>query len=401
MAANTSIPGPRIAVIGAGPAGLTCARVLQQGGLSAAVYDADGSVDARDAGGTLDLHADTGQIAVEDAGLTKEFRALARPEDQVKTRRDQHGTLLSRFEPEDGDGAAPEIDRGQLRTMLYESLEPGTVRWGSRLVDVVRGDGCHRLRFADGSTAEADLVVGADGAWSKVRPILTDAEPSYLGVCFFDVRFDAVDDRHPEVARVVGRGDMFASDGDGRAIIVQRNSSGTVRGFIAFRAPLDWHRAAGPDLADTSAVRAYLLEEYAGWAEEMLPLITDNDGEYVPRSFWALPAPLTWDPVPGITVIGDAAHLMAPFGGHGANLAMLDGAELARAVLSGASLDAAVERHESAMFARSGDLAVAANAALERFFARSATGTTHVPPDHAQEHRDYVARAEAYRAARG
>ncbi|GHF41596.1 2-polyprenyl-6-methoxyphenol hydroxylase-like FAD-dependent oxidoreductase [Amycolatopsis bartoniae] len=385
---------PNIAIVGAGPAGLTCARVLQRHGIEATVYDADTAVDSRDPGGTLDLHADSGQIALEDAGLVEAFHALARPESQAKTRRDQHGTVLAEFTPGDGDEAAPEIDRGQLRTMLYESLRPGTVHWGHKLVRATAG----RLEFADGTSATADLVVGADGAWSKVRPLLTDAAPEYLGVCFLDTRFDAVDTRHPEVAALVGPGHLFANDSDGRAVIVQRNSGGVVRGYVAFRAEPDWHVQAGVDLADTGAVCAHLLREFAGWSAGMLPLITENDGGYVPRSFWALPAPLTWEHVPGVTLLGDAAHLMAPFGGHGANLAMLDGAELARALAKEADLDDAVTRYEEAMFARSGELAAASNAALRKFFASAET--PHLPPDHAQEHRNYETRAAEYRRRR-
>lgn len=71
---------PRIAIIGAGPGGLLCARVLQQRGLAVTVYDADASAEARNQGGTLDLHADTGQIALREAGLLDDFFALARPE---------------------------------------------------------------------------------------------------------------------------------------------------------------------------------------------------------------------------------------------------------------------------------------------------------------------------------
>ncbi|AEW98501.1 FAD-dependent oxidoreductase [Streptantibioticus cattleyicolor] len=393
---------PRIAIVGGGPAGLMCARVLQRHGIEAAVYDADTAVDSRDPGGTLDLHADSGQIALEDAGLMDAFMALARTEGQAKTSRDHHGTVRAAFVPTDDDTAAPEIDRGQLRAMLHAHLRPGTVRWGHKLLRVAPdGDGAHLLEFADGGRVSADLVVGADGAWSKVRPLLTDAVPEYLGVCFLDVRYDDVDTRHPGIAELVGHGHMFANDGDGRAVIVQRNSDGVVRGYIAFRAEADWHTRAGVDLTDRAAVRAFLLREFSGWSALMRPMLTDNDSDYLPRAFHALPAPLTWRRVPGATLVGDAAHLMAPFGGHGTNLALLDAAELARAIAEEATVDAAVARHEAAMFARSGELAVQSNAALRRFFATTSPDAPHLPPDHAAEHEEYRARAAEYRRRQG
>ncbi|GGX38127.1 FAD-dependent oxidoreductase [Streptomyces noursei] len=392
---------PRIAIIGGGPAGLLCARVLQGHGIEPTVYDADTAVDSRDPGGTLDLHADAGQIALEGAGLMDAFTALARPEGQAKSRRDHRGTVLAEFVPAEGDTAAPEIDRGQLRAMLHDHLRPGTVRWGHRLLRAAPlGGGAHRLTFANGVSAEADLVIGADGAWSRVRPLLTDAAPQYLGVAFLDARFDDVDARHPEIAAIVGDGHMFANDNDGRAVIVQRNSNGVVRGYVAFRAEPDWHDKAGLDLTDRAAVRSHLLREFAHWSAEMRPLLVDNDGDYVPRSFWALPAPLIWDRVPGVTLIGDAAHLMAPFGGHGTNLALLDGAELAHALAEESSIDDALARYEATMFRRSGELAVGANEGLRRFFATTSPDAPHLPPDHAREHRNYEAGAAEYRRRR-
>ncbi|WP_433654598.1 FAD-dependent oxidoreductase [Nocardia sp. CA-128927] len=389
---------PRIAIVGGGPAGLMCARVLQGHDIQATVYDADAAVDARDPGGTLDLHADSGQIALEDAGLMDAFRALARVEGQAKSRRDQHGTVLAEFIPDEGDEAAPEIDRAQLRTMLYEHLRPGTVAWGHKLLDVTQIEGgAHRLEFANGASAEADLVIGADGAWSVVRRLLTDAVPQYLGVSFLDARFDDVDTRHPEIAAIVGDGHMFSNDSDGRAVIVQRNSNGVVRGYVAFRAELDWYVTAGVDVTDRAAVRSYLLREFSEWSALMRPLITDNDSDYVLRNFWALPAPLTWNHVPGVTLIGDAAHLMAPFGGHGTNLALLDGVELAHAIKKEHSLDAAITRYETTMFPRSGELAVSSNTALTQFFATTSPDAPHLPPDHAQEHKNYQSRAAEYR----
>jgi 2-polyprenyl-6-methoxyphenol hydroxylase-like FAD-dependent oxidoreductase len=393
---------PRIAIIGAGPAGLTCARVLQRHGLAPTVYDADRAVDARDAGGTLDLHADSGQIALEDAGLLDAFLAVASVTRQAKIRMDEHGTVLHSFVPDASDAAAPEIDRGRLRALLSAHVAPGTVRWGHRLTGLAPGgDGTWRLEFAGAPGARADVVIGADGAWSKVRPLLTDAAPEHLGVCFLDARYDDVDRRHPGIAALVGDGHLFVNDGAGRGIILQRNADGVVRGYLAFRAPRDWAAQAGVDTGDRAAVSAYLLEEFAHWAPQLRQAITGTDGSFVPRSFAALPAPLTWDRRPGVTLIGDAAHLMGPFGGHGANLAMVDGAELARALATADTTEEALGRYEREMFARSGPLAQASNDATRRFFADRAPGAApHLPPDPAASHRAYEERAAAHRQRR-
>ena len=395
----------RIAIIGAGPGGLLCARVLQQHGIAVSVYDADTAVDSRDAGGTLDLHADTGQIALEDAGLMEAFTALARVEGQAKTNRDQHGNLLTAFTPQQDDTAAPEIDRGQLRSMLAAHLQPNTVRWDHKLVSATPlGNGQHRIQFANGVTDEVDMLIGADGTWSKVRPLLSDAAPYYTGVSLLDARYTNVDVRHPQVAQLVGNGHMFSRDGDGRGILLQRNSEGVARGYIGMHTDVDWYRTANVDLDDSVAVCAYLLKEFSSWADDMQHLITEVDSAYVNRPLYVLPAPLTWNHVPGVTLLGDAAHVMAPFGGFGVNLALLDGAELAHALYEEPTIDAAITRYERVMQPRAGTLAVGANGALARFFAVSNPHSANTPfsaPDTQAVHEQYRTAAADYRRQQG
>ncbi|MER7467522.1 NAD(P)/FAD-dependent oxidoreductase [Streptomyces sp. NPDC097981] len=349
---------PRIAIAGAGLGGLVCARILQQHDVPVTVFERESDPRSRSQGGTLDIEEDTGQAALRAAGLFDQFLALSRPEGQEWRMYDRHATLLRHDRAGEGDLSRPEIDRGRLRTLLLESLAPGTVRWGHSVTAVTplpHGPRLRlRLRHHDGTGEgfdDFDLVIGADGAWSRVRPALSDAQPSYAGVTMLEARFDDIDRRHPGLTRLLGRGTMSAKAGR-RSLILQRNGNGHARAYITFRGPQDWH--SGLDLADTEAVRAHLLAQYRGWHESLLDILRDNDGGFVNRPVYVLPVPHAWRRVPGITLVGDAAHLMPP-AGVGANLALLDGAELAQAVIRHPTIDAALDAYESAMLPRAAD----------------------------------------------
>jgi 2-polyprenyl-6-methoxyphenol hydroxylase-like FAD-dependent oxidoreductase len=318
---------PQIAIIGGGPGGLMLARLLLLRGLEPVVFERDRNAGDRPQGGSLDLHGDTGQRAMRLAGLEKEFRAAARPEDQGDRLYDQNGTLL--FDRDGSGDNRPEIDRTALRNILLASLPPGMVRWDRR-VDAItpRADGGYEV-LSGGAVEHFDVVVGADGAWSRVRPLLTDAKPRYEAVTLVELGFDAK--RHADVDALVGGGKMFAV-GDNRVLIAQRNGHGHIRGYAGVRlvenAAREWMTEA-PD-----HVRAILFQVFAGWAPVLTGLIERGDFVAV-RPLYALPIGHRWESRAGITLLGDAAHLMSPFSGEGVNLALADAADLADAIISG------------------------------------------------------------------
>ncbi|MGI4895930.1 MAG: FAD-dependent oxidoreductase [Janthinobacterium lividum] len=358
---TTTLTGKRISIIGAGPGGLTCARILQEHGLTVTVYDRDPDAHSRNQGGSLDLHVEDGQLALREAGLLEEFFALARFEGQEMRQLDTTGQVLGHHMPAEDERSAPEIDRGQLRELLLRSLSPGTVQWGRTLQSVSeptggRLDAPRTLQFSDGTTIETDLVIGADGAWSRVRRAVSPATPHYTGVSFLEAWFDDVQTEHPELVELVGGGSAMASDGE-RALFAQRNDGDHMRVYIVQRQPVDWLETNGFDVQDAEALRAHLSCEFAAWSPQLRRLITDNDGAYVHRPLFVLPAPHEWEHSPSLTLLGDAAHLMPPLG-VGVNLAMLDACELALALAGADSTDAAVRTYESTMLPRSTELAV-------------------------------------------
>jgi 2-polyprenyl-6-methoxyphenol hydroxylase-like FAD-dependent oxidoreductase len=343
---------PRIAVIGAGVAGLACARGLQVHGIPVTVYEREASGTARWQGGMLDLHAPTGQAALRVIGLHERFRAVARPEAQEIRMLDPLTAAILNHEDPDDEYYAPEIDRGQLRELLLDSLAPGTVHWGRSVTEVTTVDGVARVLFDDGTTEVFDLVVGADGAWSRVRPAVSDAMPVYTGESMIETHLDDVDTRHPVLAELIGLGSMMAA-ADGMMICTQRNSGGHVVVYAALEGiALDWPVTEGVDPNDAEAVRGYLVNRFAGWHDSLLDLVRRSDGGFINRPIHRMPTGHSWTHVPGATLLGDAAHLLPPHG-IGANLALLDGSDLAAAVAAHDDLDQAVRAYESVMLPRS------------------------------------------------
>lgn len=371
---------PRIGIIGGGPGGLTVARILHLGGIKATVFEGEALSSARPQGWSLDLHPETGQYALEQAGLMEEFKRIARYEDQETRVYDKGGALLF----QDGDGATgdrPEVDRGHLRRLLLDSLPEGIVRWDHKLsaTPVMQGDGSLELVFRNGVRDRFDLVIGADGAWSRLRPLLSEAQPLYSGVTFFELGMADVDRKHPEIAALVGHGLMFAL-GDQKALIAHRDADAHVGFYAGLRVPEDWLRGGALDLSSGETIRFGLLQLFEGWSQELRRLLHEADDAVTPRQIFALPVGHRWEHRKGVTLLGDAAHLMSPFSGEGANLAMRDGADLAlalaAAVTSGSSWDEAVRSYEEMMFARAAEAATGAKAGIEGAFAEDGLAHT-------------------------
>lgn len=362
-----------ITIVGAGLGGLVTARILGQHGFEVVIYEAETSIDARAQGGLLDLHEYNGQPAIRAAGLWDTFTALVRAGEDAKRVVDKDGTVLFDH-PGSSDSTRPEIDRGDLRRMLVDSLQPGMIRWGHKLTSIgVDGDGRRELRFANGHRAVAEVLVGADGAWSRVRPLLTDARPLYSGVTFIETTLADGPARYPETATLVGDGTLIAPS-PGQAVIAHQHADGSLTTYAAVARSAEW--LASVDLDDPAGGRGEIATAFEDWAPQLRTLVTESDTAPVVRAIHALPVGISWGRTPGVTLVGDAAHLMSPFAGEGANLALLDGAELARAIIdSPDDTEAALAAYERDLFGRSEMFAGASASNLVQFFGEEAPGS--------------------------
>lgn len=391
-----------IAIIGAGLGGLTLARLLQhrKTPLKLTVYEADTSPDARNQGGTLDLKEESGQAALRAAGLYDDFMKLCRPEGQDTRIVSKDGTVLydEVEEDRDGPGYHPEIDRGQLRDLLLGSLEPHTIQWSHKVVDVQlissTSPSQYILNFSDPSQEQVavDIVVGADGAWSRVRSLWSASPsihctPEYTGITFVDFSISNYLFRYPSLPSLVGRGSLLAL-ADHKAIIAQQNSRGVIRVYAALRVSEDWAVSSDVATASSTAAKVDLLttkpEYFAKWNEGLINLIRaslcSSDSVPVMRQIHALPlsyyheSPVASNKNSGIVLLGDAAHLMSPFAGEGVNNAMLDALDLADALgtIPSVPIATALRIYEGIMRKRALETADESARNLETFFAEDA-----------------------------
>lgn len=365
MSAMSRTSEPRIAIVGGGIGGLVLAGLLHRYGIAAMLHERDTGLDARAHGGSLDLHPESGQRALDELGLSEGFRADARPEGEDLRILDPAGKVLGRHAPEPGEGTRPEIDRGSLRRLLLSKVPDTAIGWGRHVTGVQQlATGGHRLTFVDGTQTHCDILIGADGGRSRIRPLLTDARPVHLSA-YLQLTITDADRRRPRISQFVGPGSLMAL-GNNINLGAQRSGDGTIRVSVTVRTDADWIGRQRFHDEDWAGIVTRLRDMFAGWDPELTAMIDACDpGSLVARNIEALPVGTRWSSRPDVTLLGDAAHLMPPVG-EGANQAMLDGVLLARAIAEHADHPAAaIAAYETEMFERTAAIA-AGSARIER-----------------------------------
>ena len=367
----SAMNGKKIAIIGGGPGGLTLARLLQQSGAQVAVYERDQSRDARVQGSALDLHEDSGLTALKAAGLLEAFWANHRPDLDSLRLTGSNGTVLHNHHRRmSGPGKRPEIERGPLRDLLVDSLQPGTVQWDSKLESSkIQGEQVV-LRFANGQTSVVDIAIGSDGANSRLRELVTPIRPQYVGVSLVEGLVPAARYAIPELWELLGGSALIALGGE-RTIGMGTKPDGSVLVYAGLKTENDGARqsleeASGPD----ERVR-WFHANFKGWSALWEPLFREAVS-MVWRPLLVYPMDQPWTPQPNVTLIGDAAHVMPPYAGEGVNMAMLDALVLSKFLLSEDAPGVAIAAYEAEMFSRMRSMTADTMANTEMFYAPDA-----------------------------
>lgn len=348
-----------IAIIGGGPGGLTLARLLQQNGVSVTVYERDANKWARAQGATLDLHEESGLLAIQVAGLAKAFENYYRPGADLLRVVDKTGTIvLDEHAREAHETHRPEIDRGPLQQLLQDSLAPGTLVWDRQLIRMTPQNEGWSLSFAKGENAYADLVIGADGANSKIRPYVTPLKPLYAGITIVEGVVCAAEANGTSLSELVKGGKVFVLGNDGKSLIISAKGDGSLVFYTGCRMPENWVKDSQIDFFNKEAVKTWFRETFADWDPGWVELIKMAKAPFIPRPQYYMPLDQDWATLATVTLLGDAAHLMPPYAGEGVNMAMLDALELSECLCNRAftNTHSAIEAYERQMRKRAADV---------------------------------------------
>ena len=363
------IQDKQIAIVGGGPGGLTLARLLQRKGAAVKVYERDLSQHARVQGSPLDMHAESGWAALREADLLTEFNQHIRHgADKKLIVNERAQVFFSDHGPEAAaeaspEGARPEIDRGALRQLLLASLQPETVAWDRQFTAMESQNEGWQLHFKNGSSVYADLVIGADSANSKIRPYLTPIKAFYTGVTMLEITVPDAANATPRLYAWLNGGKVMAF-GDSKCLLGGQKGTGDLGFYASFKAPADWAATSGLDFTDKTQVLAWFKQQYAGWSSQWEELVEQAAMPVIPRPIQCMPLTQDWAAQPNVTILGDAAHVMPPFAGEGANTSMRDALELSECLTAAPypTLREAIAAYETAMRRRA---AQAAQASLE------------------------------------
>ena len=350
------IKNKTIAIVGGGPGGLTLARLLQLKGAKVKVYERDFNKYARVQGSPLDLHEESGLAALRQADLLDEFKNNYRSGADKKIIANEKGEILfsdHADKPLENFGSAyfrPEIDRGPLRNLLLESLLPETVVWNCHFISMEAQSEGWLMHFKNGTTAYADLVIAADGANSKIRPYLTDMAAFYTGITMVEINIHAASKATPQFHSMLDGGKMMAF-GNSQGILMGSKANDDLGFYLSVKTPLKSFDNKAFDYADKVELLTWFKKEYSGWSDMWCDLIGNAEMPIIPRPIYCMPLDQSWQTLPNLTMLGDAAHVMPPFAGEGVNMAMLDALELSENLTSikFKNLHEAISEYEKAM----------------------------------------------------
>lgn len=341
---------PRIAIVGGGPAGLTLGLLLHRRGISFTIFELRQKPTDEELArpsGMLDLHEESGLAAIRECGLYEHFLQLIGECTEAQKISDKDGNIL--YADEGEDSKRPEISRHALTKLLSSHLPNEGIKWGHKLLSATRSSTSSgtetELDFGSHGKQTFDLVVGADGAWSQVRNLLTDVKPYYSGTQNITATVRQVTTKYPHLAAFIGRGSFWVI-GHRHAVVSQRGPQDSARVYILLTIA-DEHFAVSSGLAGQTAAAAKdrLLNDEAllgRWGPVIKDLVTvvcdeeaadDSDTTVNIKPLYMLPIGASWEHQTGATLIGDAAHLMCPWAGEGVNLAMWDSLSLAHVII--------------------------------------------------------------------